>query len=57
MNYLLMELDWIKMLPVNYNVPVELLTEYWQIYHQALVRNLNERRSPILRWDEDILNL
>ncbi len=42
MNYLLMELDWIKILLINYNVPVEQLTEYWQFYHQALNRNQDE---------------
>jgi len=57
MNYLLMKLDWIKILLVNYNIPVELFTQYWQFYHQALNRNQDERRSPILNWAEENLNL
>lgn len=50
LGYLSNEIEWIKTLLINHNIPVELLPKYLRIYRQALNENLGEEGAPIIEW-------
>jgi DNA-binding transcriptional MerR regulator len=44
------DMEWIKGLLSNYDLPVELADDYLTAYHQAAAAHLGERGAPILDW-------
>jgi len=54
MNYLEYEVEWIKMLLNNYNIPLELLPDYLNIYRAGLSEVLDENGKPIIDWMDQL---
>ena len=54
MNYLQNEMDWLRMLLSNHNIPLDLLPRYVDIYSQALSHVLEEEGKPVIDWMEQI---
>ena len=48
--FLQSEMDWIKSLLNNHNIPSDVLPHYLALYKQALEANLSEVGQPILDW-------
>jgi methanogenic corrinoid protein MtbC1 len=56
LEYLTEEMDWIKMLLDNYNIPQELLPKYLNIYKQAVNQVLGEDGKPVKDWVNKAVN-
>ena len=54
MDYLEYEVEWIKMLLNNYNIPLELLPDYLNIYRAGLSEVLDENGQPIIDWMDQL---
>ena len=50
MEFLQFEIDWIKSLLENHNIPEDLLLHYLVLYKQASEANLSEAGQPIINW-------
>lgn len=50
MEFLASEMDWIKSLLENHNIPSDVLPHYLALYKQALESNLSEAGQPIIDW-------
>jgi len=50
MEFLQSEMDWIKNLLDNHNIPSDILPHYLFLYKQALEANLSEAGQPIINW-------
>jgi len=50
MEFLQSEMDWIKNLLDNHNIPSDILPHYLVLYKQALEANLSEAGQPIINW-------
>lgn len=50
MEFLSSEMDWIKSLLENHNIPSEVLPHYLNLYKQALETNLSEAGQPVIDW-------
>ena len=50
MNYLCTDMQWIKGLLDNYNVPTEMLHQYVNAYYDAAQTHLGDTSSLILDW-------
>lgn len=50
LEYLTEEIDWIRMLLSNHNIPEELLPKYLEIYKQAVTQSLGEEGAPVINW-------
>lgn len=54
LNYLEDEMDWLEMLLVNHNIPINLLPKYIDFYARGLSKVLGEEGRPIVEWMEQI---
>jgi DNA-binding transcriptional MerR regulator/methylmalonyl-CoA mutase cobalamin-binding subunit len=50
MEFLVSEMDWIRSLLENHNIPREVLPHYLKLYRQALEVNLSEAGQPVIDW-------
>ena len=50
MKFLQFEIEWIKSLLENQNLPSDILPHYLFLYKQALEANLSEAGQPIINW-------
>ena len=55
MNYIGIELAWLKQLLVNHQWPVNLLIRYLAAYHEACDKYLNGRGLPVVDWLAHVL--
>jgi len=56
MDYLGTDLDWVKGLIGNRELPALMLTRYLKAYRQAAEKHLDARAQPILDWFDRVLN-
>lgn len=50
MDYIGVQLEWIKQLMTNYQWPLDILKRYWSAYHDACDVYLNGRERPVVEW-------
>jgi len=50
LDYLDMEIEWIKDLLLNRELELTLLPAYMRAYREAITENLDERSQPLVRW-------
>lgn len=55
MNFLGTDIEWVKGLLSNHQMPTKLLADYLETYHEAARANLDERGAPIVNWLAQLL--
>ncbi len=55
LDYIHSELEWIRSLLENFNVPTELLPKYLCLYREAVETNMDEYAHPIVDWMDETI--